>query len=385
MDIRDSLGILARDAQYDLSCACGTKNPAEHRIKKGSDSWLYPVTVAEGGSGIMLKTLLSNSCSNDCLYCPLRETQDTRRTSVSPDDLARFFIDMVSHRKLIGIFLSSGVIGTADFAMDRLIATGEILRNRYRYRGYIHTKIIPGASPEAIRSAIKYSSAVSLNIETPGEHHFSKLSASKRYTEDIIGSLRLISDLTGSGGPFSRVHTTSQFIVGASDESDREILSYTKRMYDNLHFDRLYFSAYQGGLGDPSIPGEVRYRSALEREFTLSYQEASPTLMREHRLYQADFLFRQYGFTFDDLSFTSSGALDLSRDPKQVWADRNPQFFPVSVKKASPRELMRVPGIGPVTARRIVSLRKESPLSDITQLPLTRSAYQKAAHYLSMY
>lgn len=384
MDIRDSLGILAKDAQYDLSCACGTKNPSEHRVRKDSESWLYPVTVAEGGSGIMLKTLLSNSCSNDCLYCPLRESQDTLRTSVSPDDLARFFMDMLSHRKLIGIFLSSGVIGTAEFAMDRLIATSEILRNRYHYRGYIHTKIIPGASHEAIRTALRYASAVSLNIETPGEHHFSRLSTSKRYAEDIIGSLRLISDLTGPSGPYSRVHTTSQFIVGASDESDREILSYTKRMYDKLNFDRLYFSAYQGGLGDPSIPGEVRYRSAQEQEFTLSYQEQSPTLMREHRLYQADFLFRQYGFTFDDLSFTPNGALDLSRDPKQVWAERNPQFFPVSVKRASSRDLMRVPGIGPVTARRIVAMRKESPLSDIRQLPLTRSLYRKASHYLTL-
>ncbi|MBN2860909.1 MAG: radical SAM protein [Sphaerochaetaceae bacterium] len=384
MDIRDSMGILARDAQYDLSCACGTKNPAEHRTRKNSESWLYPVTVAEGGSGIMLKTLLSNSCSNDCLYCPLRESQDTRRTSVSPDDLARFFIDMLSHRKLIGIFLSSGVIGTAEFAMDRLIATSEILRNRYHYRGYIHTKIIPGASSEAIRTALRYASAVSLNIETPGERHFARLSTSKRYAEDIIGSLRLISDLTGPAGPFSRVHTTSQFIVGASDESDREILSYTKRMYDKLNFDRLYFSAYQGGLGDPSIPGEIHYRTALEREFSLSWQEESPTLMREHRLYQADFLFRQYGFTFNDLSFTPTGALDLSRDPKQVWADRNPQFFPVSVKRASSKDLMRVPGIGPVTARRIVALRKESSLSDITQLPLTRSLYRKAAHYLTL-
>ncbi len=384
MDIRDALGILARDAQYDLSCACGTKDPAEHRKRKDTESWVYPVTVAEGGSGIMLKTLMSNSCTGDCLYCPLRESQDTRRTSVSPDDLARFFIDMLRTRPLIGIFLSSGVVGHPDFTMDRLIATSQILRQKYRYRGYIHTKIIPGASDEAIRSALKYSSAVSLNIETPGENHFSRISHSKQYSKDIIDSLKLISSLTSKGGEFSRVHTTSQFIVGASDESDREILSYTQNMYSNLDFDRLYFSAYQGGLGDPDLPGERRYRAALEKEFTLSWDQQSPTLMREHRLYQADYLFRQYGFSFSDLSFQGDGSLDLSKDPKQTWADQNPQFFPVSLKRGSKEDLLKVPGIGPVTARKIVSMRKDTPLTDILQLPISRSTYVKAHNYLTL-
>ncbi len=384
MDIRDALGILSRDAQYDLSCACGTKDPAEHRKRKDSESWIYPVTVGEGGSGIMLKTLLSNSCTGDCLYCPLRESQDTRRTTVQSEALARFFMDMLRTRPLIGIFLSSGVLSHPDFTMDRLISTAEILRKKYRYRGYIHTKIIPGASDEAVRTAMKYSSAVSLNIEAPGKDHFAHLSHTKNYNEDIIGTLKLISRLSAKGGEFPKVHTTSQFIVGASDENDREILSYTQNMYSNLNFDRLYFSAYQGGLGDPSIPGEIRYRKALEKEFSLSWEEQSPTLMREHRLYQADYLFRQYGFSFSDLSFQSDGSLDLSRDPKQTWADLNPQFFPVSMKRASKSDIMRVPGIGPVTAGKIVSLRKEGTLTDLSQLPLSRSAFRKAFHYITL-
>ncbi len=384
MDIREKMGILARDAQYDLSCACGTKNPAEHRRRKDSESWFYPVTVAEGGSGIMLKTLLSNSCSGDCLYCPLRESHDTPRTTVQPEDLARFFIDICRTRNLIGIFLSSGVISHPDFTMGKLIATSEILRKKYRYRGYIHTKIIPGSSRDTIREAVKYASAVSLNIETPGEKHFSLLSQKKNYSRDIINSLTYISHLTSKGGEFPRVHTTSQFIVGASDESDREILGYTSRMYTSLGYDRLYFSAYQAGLGDPSLPGEQRQRRLLEQEFSLSPQEPPSVLMREHRLYQADFLLRQYGFSYGDILFSNDGSLDLNRDPKELWAQNHPEFYPVSVKKGSKEALLRVPGIGPVTARKIISLRRDTPISDVATLGLSRAAFRKASPFLTL-
>lgn len=383
MDVVDKIDILSRDAQYDLSCACGTKNPNEHRTRSKEGSWLYPVTVANGGSGIMLKTLISNVCTSDCRYCPLREESDTKRTSLTPDEIARFFMDLLSHTPLIGIFLSSGIIGSSDFTMDRLIATAELLRYKYHYKGYIHTKIIPGASREAIYQAMKLSSAVSLNIEAPGVNHFSKLSSKKNYLYDIIEPLKYISHLTQKDSPFHRLHTTSQFIVGASDESDKEILSYGYKMYDSLKFDRLYFSAYQGGLGDESIPGEKRALEEKEKPFVLTSSEVDNSiLMREHRLYQADYLFRDYNFTYEDLIFDEKGNLDTSKDPKEMWAINHPEYFPISLKHGDKSELLRVPGIGPVMANRIIKMRKSSSIGDISQLNLPRHVYNKAKPYL---
>ncbi len=385
MDVVDKIDILSRDAQYDLSCACGTKNKDEHRSRNNNGSWVYPVTVASGGSGIMLKTLLSNACTSDCLYCPLREASDTKRTSLSPDEIAHFFINFLSHKPLIGIFLSSGIIGSADYTMDRLIATAELLRYRYHYRGYIHIKIIPGANIEAINQAMRLASAISLNIEAPGIQHFYKLSTKKDYFKDVIQPLKYISEVTQKGAVFQNMHKTSQFIVGASNESDKEILSYSYNMYDHLNFDRLYFSAYQAGLGDPSIPGEIRKQEMIEKPFTLKSDQDTDEnafLTREHRLYQADFLFRQYGFTYSDLEFDEMGNLDLNQDPKQVWATKHSEFFPVSLKKGSKKELLRVPGIGPMMAHRIITMRKETPLNDILQLNLPRNVYLKANKYL---
>ena len=389
METTDKLDILARDAQYGLSCACSTKRPEEHRKRGDDGSWLYPVTVASGGSGIMLKTLMSNACTNDCKYCPLRENNDTRRTTVQPEELARFFMEFQSKRHLIGLFLSSGVIGSADATMDRLLGTAEILRKQYRYRGYIHLKIIPGASHAAMDKALSLASAVSLNIETPGASHFAKLSEAKVYEQDIIGGLKYLSEQTAKGSPYARVTKTSQFIVGASDESDREILNYTWGMYRRLGYDRLYYSAYQAGLGDPSIPGEIR-RQSMPRpvvENLLIPELAAPVgdptiLMREHRLYQADFLYRQYGFSYDDLIFDTAGNLELGADPKMVWALRHPERYPVSVSRATKEELLKVPGIGPAMANRIITHRRSSPIGSLENLRLPNYLLEKAKPFL---
>jgi len=388
MDVSEKLDILARDAQYDLSCACSTKNPIEHRRKTKEGNWLYPVTVASGGTGIMLKTLMTNACSNDCRYCPLRQNQDTPRLGLNPEELAAFFMALLTKRPLIGIFLSSGVMGTADATMARLAATAEILRYTYRYKGYIHIKIIPGASQAAIDHVLKLASAVSLNIETPGPEHFSKLSQKKRYQQDIIEPLKYISEQTARGTAHARVSKTSQFIVGASDESDREILGYSWGMYKRLGFDRLYFSAYQSGLGDPSIPGEQRRLSLLEQPPAAGLLLPDPSLAsdgllkREHRLYQADFLFRQYGFSYDDLLFNNFGNLDLSKDPKQLWAEAHPDFYPVSLGHASKDELLRVPGLGPALVRRIVKERASTTIKTLDSIPMPRYLIEKARPYV---
>jgi predicted DNA-binding helix-hairpin-helix protein len=390
MDTQSKLDILSRDAQYDLSCACGTKNPDEHRKRDNTGSgWLYPTTTASGGPGIVLKTLLGNRCVNDCKYCPLRTGQDFRPVALSPSEMASFFYDFQAKRSLLGLFLSSAVMGDAGGTMEMLVSTAKILRNRYHYKGYIHLKVIPGSTKESIDEALKYASALSLNIETPGEHHFSKLTDAKNYVQDILEPLKYIASQTARGSQYQRVHTSSQFIVGASNELDKEILFYTSRMYKELHVGRLYFSAYQRGLGDSSLPGE---QVAAPKQEQLELFEGLPSISlqdqglftREHRLYQADWLLRKYGFNFEELSFGQEGNLSLDDDPKLAWAKANIDFYPLSIKRAPKEALLRVPGLGPTYVNRIIDKRRNTPISCLEDLHLPFSTLEKARPFITM-
>ncbi len=389
MDTQSKLDILSRDAQYDLSCACGTKNPLEHRKRNATGSgWLYPTTMASGGPGIILKTLLGNRCTNDCKYCPLRTGQDFRPVALSPREMASFFYEFQAKRPLLGLFLSSAVLGSAGQTMDLLVDTARILRKEYCYRGYIHLKIIPGSSKESIDEALRYASALSLNIETPGVQHFTQLTQAKRYEEDILKPLTYLASQTAKGSRYERVHTSSQFIVGASNELDREILLYTSRMYTELHMGRLYFSAYQQGLGDPCIPGEQKREFSNEQlelfEFGSQKEHAQNSLTREHRLYQADWLLRKYGFSYEEFLFGKDGNLSLTEDPKLAWAKANPQFYPISVKKSSKQALLRVPGLGPAYVNRIITRRRESPLSCLEDMHLPLHVLELARPFLTI-
>ncbi|MDR0994421.1 MAG: radical SAM protein [Verrucomicrobiota bacterium] len=345
-DLEEKLSILSSDAQYDLSCACGSQK--DDRRRRGlDDHWLYPVTLQSGGTSLMFKTLVSNTCSNDCKYCPLRAGFDrTRRCSLSPEEIIRAFMPYWRDGRVIGIFLTSGVCGNPDAAMSRLIATAERLRFRERFRGILHLKIIPGASDAAIDRAVALASHVSLNIETAGASHFAKLTARKDYLQSVIAPLKRIAILTAKGMPRARVKTSSQFVVGASDETDREVVRYMGGMYERLGLHRLYFSAYQRGLGDPSLPGETSAASNAD------------LLMREHRLYQTDFLLRKYGFSAAEIGFDAAGNLPLGMDPKEAWAHAHPEHFPIHLNHAGREALLRIPGLGPVAVKRIQDARR---------------------------
>lgn len=364
------LDILSEASQYDLACACGTgKEDRRHRSQDGS-KWLYPVTLPGGGYSILLKTLLSNCCSNDCKYCPLRTDANARRCSLTPEETARLFMEYYHNRKVFGLFLSSGVIGTPDYTMQQLNNTVAILRRKYGFKGYVHLKIIPGASDAAVEEAISLSTAVSLNIETPGEKYFRKLSAAKDFNADIVRPVKLMSRLTARGEKYAKVKCTTQFIVGAADENDMEIVDYMDAVYNRLKFERVYFSAYQPGLGAPDIPGE--------RNFTLKPEDH---LTREHRLYQCDFLLRKYGFEKNDLIFGADGNLKLDRDPKQVWADNHPEYFPVRINSAVKNDLLRIPGVGPETANKIIEYRKVHHLKSLEDIGLKGAQLAKAGGY----
>ncbi|MEA3366690.1 MAG: radical SAM protein [Planctomycetota bacterium] len=372
MNAREKLRLLADEARYDISCACGSKENLDDHRRRGPDGlWLYPTSVPRGGTSVFLKTLLSSVCANDCRYCPLRAGRDTRRTTLDPSEIARLFMDYVRQREVWGLFLSSGVLGSPDNTMDRLLATARILRKRYRYRGFLHLKVIPGATDGAIEEALRLASAVSLNVEAPTPSTFRRLSSTKRYEHDIVRSVRLISRLTGPNGPHRRVKQTTQFVVGAADETDTQIVQATGRLYRRWGLNRVYFSAYQHGLGDPSLPGEQRRGPAGD------------VLMREHRLYQVDWLIRKYGFAPDEIPFGNDGNLPLMADPKSVWADRHPERFPVDLNRADRHELLRVPGFGPVTVRRILACRRGGGrIHSLRQLGPMGRRLARAARYV---
>ena len=370
MDTIRKLKLLSEDSQYDLACACGTRN--DERRKRGLEGkWLYPVALPQGGYSVLLKTLLSNACANDCLYCPLRSEANARRCTLQPEELARVFMEYYRRHKVFGLFLSSAVMRNPDYTMEQITAVARLLRSKHQFRGYIHLKIIPGASDAAVEQALSLANAVSLNIETPGKRHFSLLSRKKDFDRDILRPLRLMGGLTGRGMRFSKVKCTTQFIVGASDESDSEITDSLFGLYEKLNFKRVYFSAYQKGLGHPDIPGERNFLGNPGESF-----------MREHRLYQADFLIRRYGFGREEILFDSRGNLPLDKDPKEVWAENNPGHYPVRVNAADRESLLRVPGLGPETVARILKMRKEKRIAGFGDLGVKGKRLQKIKSYV---
>jgi predicted DNA-binding helix-hairpin-helix protein len=199
LDTTEKLSILSQDSQYDLACACGGKTDEDHRHRSKDDKWIYPVALPNRKTKTFLfKTLLSNVCVNDCKYCPLRAKQDPKRCSLEPEELVNTFLEYYRANKVMGLFLSSGVIGNPDATMTRINKTASILR-RKQFKGYIHLKIIPGASDAAIEEAVSLASNVSINIETPGEKSFKNLCKNKNYLEDIIRPMKLISRMTAKG------------------------------------------------------------------------------------------------------------------------------------------------------------------------------------------
>ena len=370
LDTQRKLEILSTDAQYDLACACATGDN-EHRTRGTQGKWIYPVTLANGGTSVLFKTLLSNICSNDCKYCPLRADQDVRRCTLSEEETVNTFLHYLNRGEVFGLFLTSGVLGTPDATMERLTRIARILRYRQKFRGYIHLKIIPGASASAIEEAVSLSTAVSLNIETPGANHLAKLSSRKRFIEDIVEPIKLISRLTGRGNKYAHVKQTTQFVVGAAEETDSEIVKYMWGLYDRLNLKRIYFSAYQKALEDSPTGGDRQ-----------SQLPPADVFMREHRLYQVDFLMRKYSFGELDFSFDRTGNLPLDIDPKEHWANLHPEYFPININKATKYELMRVPGLGEITASRILEQRKNTKIKSVGDIGKPMARLQKANQYL---
>jgi predicted DNA-binding helix-hairpin-helix protein len=345
MNAEEKIRILGDAARLDLSGDGGKASPpcpAAHCI--------YPAVLPGGRTTNLFKVLLTNACRYDCRYCAMRASRPHRRSRYRPEELARLFIQLRAAGRVSGLFLSSSIRGSAETTMEEMIGAVEILRRRAGYRGYVHLKVLPGASREAVRAAARLADRVSINLEAPGPDRLRALAPDKDFERDLAERLRWIGECVADPAYRARSHTT-QFVVGAAGESDAELLRLTTDLYRRTGLRRAYFSGYEPPDEDsPQAPaGEEPAR-------------------RQARLYQADWLLRHYRFALEDLPFDDAGRLSLEKDPKLAWAERHPERFPVELNDAPPETLLRVPGIGPLGAGRILQARRHGPLRSLTDL-----------------
>ncbi len=346
-DLLSKLNILSASAKYDNSCSSsGSKRETPvYGVGSGYLNGIYYTWRSDGRCVPLLKILMTNYCINNCKYCINRRINDVPRAIFTPEEIAYLTVELYRRNYIEGLFLSSGIYKTPDDTMELMLRAVHILRKKYDFKGYIHLKLIPGASPELIASALKLADRVSSNLELPTEESLKKLAPEKSIPL-LLNPLKLIRELYENKEV--KAPASTQLIIGATPDSDKVILTLAQRLYTQKMVRRVYYSAYIPVNKDPDLP-------AIKK----------PPLLREHRLYQADWLLRFYGFQLDEL-FQEEENLDLKVDPKLSWAIRNLHFFPVEITKADYWELIRVPGIGPISAKKILQARKYGVLSEET-------------------
>ncbi len=316
---------------------------------------IYHAKMPGGKTIPLLKTLLTSACERNCYYCPFRAGRNYRRETFKPEEMAKTFMDLYKAGIAEGLFLSSGIIGGGVKTQDRLIATADILRNKYQYRGYLHLKVMPGAEKAQVERAMQLVSRLSVNLEAPNERRLQQLAPKKVFFEELLRPLQWIHNIRqtqpahlGWNGRWPS--SVTQFVVGAVGESDLELLSTSDYLYKRLGLQRAYFSSFSPIMDTPleNAPAE------------------NP--LRKHRLYQASFLFRDYGFDLEDMPFTQAGNLPLDTDPKLAWAQATLRDAPVEVNRAEREELLRIPGIGPKGAATILAARRRGTLREVRDL-----------------
>jgi predicted DNA-binding helix-hairpin-helix protein len=340
------------------------QNPVRQGAGRFLPGGIHVSRMGTGQTVRLLKVLQTNICEFDCFYCEHRSGRDVPRTYVSPDDLARTFMTLQRSRIVDGLFLSSGITRKIDAMQERMVETAEILRTRYRFKGYIHLKVLPGAGLAAVERTMQLASRVSLNLEAPTPHHLARLSLRKNFLDDMITRMIWIKRLKEQRPALIPAGHITQFVVGAAGETDRDLLTATERLYREIALRRAYFSAFSPV---PDTP--------------LDHRAPAP-LLRQHRLYQADWLMRFYGFSASELVFNGQGGLPPGLDPKMAWALSHPEFFPLEIRTAPIEMLLRVPGIGPVSARRLAELRRSTVIGDARELTRLGVLIKRAAPFL---
>ena len=355
--IEEKLRILSDAAKYDVSCSSSgsSRKNTNNGLGNAAVNGICHSWSADGRCISLLKILMTNYCIYDCKYCINRKDNDIERAMLTPDEIVRLTINFYKRNYIEGLFLSLGIIKSADYTMELMIAVAKKLRLEEKFNGYIHMKVIPSASRQLINEIGLYVDRVSVNIEF-AENTALKLLAPDKKAADISTSMGLIhknlientedKKIFKSTPSFIPAGQTTQMIIGASGESDYSILTRSENLYKNFELKRVYYSGY--------VP--VNKSGIL-----VSIDQAVP-MIREHRLYQADWLLRFYEFKADEILNEKDPFVDPLLDPKTNWAIKNFHFFPIEINKASYRELLRVPGIGVTSAKRIVMTRKYSTI-----------------------
>ena len=350
-----NLHLLTKQTEFELDEPPGAP-PACHHPKT------HPRDIPEifwakklgGGRTPILKTLLTSACEKNCLYCPFRAGRDLRRATLQPIEMAKIFSQMAAAGLVQGLFLSSGMVGGGVRTQDKILDTAEILRTKYQYQGYLHLKLMPGAEKDQVLRAVQLATRVSVNLEAPNPERLKHLAPHKKFQEELLQLLQWAQELSQTTHFSTRndraTSIVTQLVVGATAETDTEILKTSSHLYHHLKLSRIYYSRF---APIPDTPLE-------------NLPPENP--LRPLRLYQASFLIRDYGFSTSDFQFTQSGNLPLEQDPKTIWAQTHLLHQPVDLNKADFFHLMRIPGIGPKTARRIIQFRHNSKIKSEVEL-----------------
>lgn len=330
---------------------------------------IYKAAISGGKRIPLLKTVLTSACERNCNYCAFRSGRDTRRFSFVPDEMARVFMQLWQRGAVEGLFLSSAVAGGGLRTQDRLLDTAEILRSQYHFQGYLHLKIMPGAERAQVERAMELADRVSINLEGPTQDRLHQLAPQKILLDELLKPLRWVEEIRRTQSPSKAwlgrwPSSCTQFVVGAVGENDLELLRAADYLHNRLRLARVYYSRFNPVIGTPF--------ENLQAEDT----------RRQVRLYQASFLLRDYGFKLDDLPFTQTGELPRSSDPKLTWAQTHLQESPVEVNLASQSELIKIPGIGPVSARAILDARRKNPIKSLADLKAIGVSPQRAAPFI---
>ncbi|MFC4211671.1 putative DNA modification/repair radical SAM protein [Pedobacter lithocola] len=375
--IREKLNILADAAKYDVSCSSsgGTRKNDNKGLGDSHSSGICHTYTEDGRCVSLLKILLTNYCIYDCLFCVSRKSNDVKRAAFTVDEVVELTMNFYRRNYIEGLFLSSGIFKNADFTMERLLLVCKKLRLEQNYNGYIHLKTIPGASDELIKEAGLYADRMSINLEMPTEAGL-KLLAPEKSHADVIKPLAFVQQnitqfaadkkLIKHIPKFVPAGQSTQMVIGATPESDKDIMYTANAFYKNFALKRVYYSGYVPISNDSRMP-------------VLGTQ---PPLLRENRLYQTDWLMRFYGFKVQEILNDANPNLDVDIDPKLSWAIRNMQHFPVDINKADYRMILRIPGIGVMSANKIVQARKFGKLR-IDQLKKIGVAYNRAKHFIT--
>lgn len=373
----EKLSILADAAKYDVSCA--SSGTSRGNVKGGigtAQGWGICHSFTPDGRCISLfKILLTNHCIYDCAYCSNRRSNDVKRTAFNAAELAELTIAFYRRNYIEGLFLSSGVMRNPDYTMEQMLRVVKLLREQYRFNGYIHMKSIPGASNELVAQAGRYADRMSVNLEIPTEENLKLLAPEKNFA-DVFAPMRFIQQgmlesaeerkKFRSAPRFVPAGQSTQLIIGATPDTDRQILLLASALYQRPSFKRVYYSGYiPVNWNDSRLPAI-----------------AAPPLVRENRLYQADWLMRFYDFKAGEIVDEAHPDLDLDIDPKLGWALRHPEFFPVDVNEAPYEMILRVPGIGVKSAKMIVVSRRYGRLN-ATQLKKIGVVMKRAQYFIA--